>query len=89
MSKTLMGSNDGIVIQEFCEGRDYLVSDDLAKNFIGQGAASRVDVEPFLIPIQEPAIATETPPEEPSPRPSKALAPPQGKPGRHGKPKTR
>lgn len=79
MIRTLPGSNDGITVTEFMEGREYDVSDDLADNFVRQQGAA-IPAAPAA--QTEPKVATEaeTPKPGPGPTASKDAAPAEAKP---------
>lgn len=74
MTKTLLGSNDGTTVETFEDGREYVVSADLAANFIGQGAA--------VPAVQESKVETTANPSQPpaGPTEKKVVAPAEGKP---------
>lgn len=52
MTKTKTGASDGIAILEYVEGKEYTVSDDLGRAFVGMGVAVELT-------IPQPAIAQE------------------------------
>ena len=84
MLATLLGSNDGVEVKTYEKGQTYDVSDDLAENFIGQGAAD---------PAKEPTVEAEanSPKSAAGPTENKVAAPAEAKPtakpttGRGGK----
>lgn len=62
MLKTMLGSPDGITVNEYEQGGEYDVPAGLADNFLGQGCAQPVKDKPVKAPEKKPAAPPEKKP---------------------------